>query len=471
MFAGLLPPAGSYEPMSALDAVFLHTDNDRAPMHLGAVSVFEPGPFVDPAGRFRLDAVRAHVESRLHLLPLFRKKVAEAPLRQGRPVWVDDERFDVRHHVKLVAVPRPGTREQLAELAAWILSHPLDRHRPLWQLWFVEGLEDGRVAMVEKLHHAVADGVSGVDVAVALLDAEPDPDRPPGPDWSPRRPPDPVQLLVRAELDRLARPSRWGSRLLGSLPGPRDVVAAIDGAVDALRSVVDMATRSHPLVERISSDRALTWTTLPLSEVRDVAHDHGVTVNDVALALVAGGVHRVLAERGPVEPDSEVEVVVPVSTRPDDHVVELGNSVSAILVRIPVGDLVPSDRLDAVNRAMAAHKAHHQARGTGLALDGLEAVGPVTLALVAQAMHHQPVADLVVTNVPGPQIPLYFMGARMVEAVPVVPLGGNLAMGIAVLSYDDDLCISVVAHGDAAADARTVVAGVRADAQVLLGDR
>lgn len=470
MLGSLLPPAGSFEPMSALDAVFLHTDSDRAPMHLGALSLFESDPFVDGDGRFRLDAVRSHVESRLHLLPLFRKRVAQAPFGQGRPVWVDDLRFDVAHHVKLVAVPRPGTRAQLAELAAWILSHPLDRHRPLWQLWFVEGLEGGRVAMVEKLHHAVADGISGVDVAMALLDVEPDPDRPPGSEWAPRRPPDAVQLLVRAELDRLGRPGRWGSRLLASLPSPADLVAAADGAVDAVRSVLDTARRPHPLAEQISSDRVLTWTTLPLAEVRAAAHRDDVTVNDVALALVAGGVHRVLAGRGPVAGDAGVEVLVPVSTRPDGHVVELGNSVAVILVRIPVGDVDPVDRLAAVSRSMTAHKAHHQATGTAIALGGLEAVGPMTLALASQVVHHQPVADLVVTNVPGPPVPLFFMGARMVEAVPVVPLAGNLAMGVAVLSYDDDLCISVFAHGDSAAEAQMLVDGVDADAAVLLGD-
>ena len=471
MLGRLLPPPGSYRSMSALDAVFLHTDTERAPMHIGAVSRYEPGPFLDSDGQFRLEAVRAHVESRLHLLPLFRKRVAQVPLQQGRPVWVDDVRFGIDHHVKLVGLPQPGTREQLEELASWILSHPLDRHRPLWQLWFVQGAEDGSVVMVQKLHHAVADGVSGVDVALALLDAEPVPDRPPGPDWTPARPPDPLQLLVRAELDRLGRPAVWSRRFRSAVPGPSALGRIADGLADTARSVVDMATRSHLLTERISSDRSLTWTRLPLDDVRGLAHRRGVTVNDVTLALVGGGVHRVLSERGPVPDDAEVEVVVPVSTRPAEHAVDLGNSVAAILVRLPVGGSSPSGRLDSVSQAMAGRKSHHQAAGTGLALDGLEVVGPMTLALVSQVMHHQPVADLVVTNVPGPPFPMYFMGARMTEAVPVVPLGGNLAMGVAVLSYDQDLCISVFAHGDAADEARTLVAGIEADAAELLGGR
>ena len=469
MACRLLPPDGSYERMTALDAAFLQAETDRAPLHVGAMSILEGGPLVDERGAFRLAEVRDHVAGRMHLLPRFRKRVAVPPYGQGRPVWVDHEGFRIDEHVLHVTLPPPGDEEQLARLCCEIQARPLGRRRPLWELWFVDGLEDGTVALVEKVHHAMVDGISGVDVAAALLDLEPDPAPLDVPEWRPVPPPTDVELLTLAELDRLRRPLGWLLGLRTELPDLVTARSTVDGLVDALKGLVAAPVHDHPLAGRIGHDRVLCWTTVPLEEVREAAHRRDATVNDAVLSAVGGGVRRVLGTRGTLADASTLSVLVPVSTRAPDERGRLGNRVSGVIAPVPIDEADPDARLHAVAAAMSAHKEHHQSTGVQLAVEGLEVLEPALMSVLARTIHHQPFLDVVVTNVPGPSSPLYFLGARLLRSVPIVPLGGNLTMGIAILSYAGDLTIGIYADSSAAEDAREVCRGIDETFDALRG--
>src|SRR5438067_2612468 len=224
----------AYERLSAQDASFLHLESPTTPMHVGSIGIFEGGAFFDETGRFQIDEARERIACRLHLVPRFRKKIKTVPFGQGRPVWVDDEEFDLTYHVRLTALPKPGSEEQLKVLMGRLQSQVLDRRRPLWELWFVEGLEGGRVAIIQKTHHALVDGISGVDVATVLLDFEPDPEPVKAPTWTPRRPPSPMQLLRDSVVERATVPAEMIRSARAVVRGPRQVVNRFTKAVQTL---------------------------------------------------------------------------------------------------------------------------------------------------------------------------------------------------------------------------------------------
>ena len=457
-----LPVLGSMERMTAIDAAFLAAESARTPMHLGSLSILEGAPFIDDRGAFRLDAVRERVASRLHLLRRFRSRVAEIPFGQGRPVWVDDDQFRISNHVKLYVLERPGTRAQLAEACCRIQMEQLDRRRPLWELWFVEGLEDGSVALVEKLHHAMVDGVSGVDVAAALLDLEPSPPPTDVPEWHPSPRPGAAELLVRAELERFRQPSNWWHTVREVVRTPAAVAHVVSGLADVAASELGVLTSDRGLIADVGTRRRLQWVKAPLERVRDVAHRHHATVNDVALAVIAQATHALFETRGVHVASGTLQILVPVSTRVADEHDDMGNRVTAMLVPVPLGGPTLEWRIDAVRDVMAQHKKHHQSDGVEVALDVLELMPSSVASLLARTMHVQPLMDVVVTNVPGPPFPLYFMGARLTESVPIVPLGGNLSVGIALLSYDGQLTVGVYADPDACPDLDVLVDALHA---------
>lgn len=452
----------SFQRMTALDAGFLHAESERTPLHIGALCVFDGAPFFDEKGAFRLDDVRARVAERLHLFPRFRKRVATVPFGQGRPVWVDDTEFDIANHVKVMVLPEPGSREELAAACARLHMHCLDRNHPLWELWFVGGLDDGNVAMVEKVHHAMIDGVSGVDVASALLDLSPDALPPTVPDWEPVPPPDPIPLLAETLRERLVEPAEWARTLRAMLRGPAGVARRVNGLLDGVTSFGSPASlHRSSLNQPVGDERRLDWATVPLEQVRATAHDHGATVNDVVLAAMAGGFRALLHHRHEGVAHRQLHALVPVSLRSDSEQLALGNRVSGIVAPLPLGRETPVQRLEAVRDAMARHKARHQADGTELLMEGIEMVPPALLPLASRIIHRQPLFDVVVTNVPGPPFPLYFLGARMLESIPVVPLGGNLTVGVAILSYDGQLTVGVFADRDQCPDLDVLMGGIR----------
>ncbi len=449
--------------LSALDASFLHLESAETPMHVGTLAIFEGERLVDSTARFRLAEVRALVASRLHLIPRFRRRLMTVPLEQGRPIWVDDEHFDISYHVRLTALPKPGSWDQLLTLTARIEAQTLDRRRPLWELWFVEGLDSGRVALVQKTHHALVDGVSGVDVATVLLDFDPDARAGTPPEWTPVPPPSNARLLADTMVERATERTEMVRTARGVLRTPQRTAQHAGRLGHALRSLVEtmpIAPRTS-LHGAVGRRRSFVGARVSISEVKEVRSVLGGTVNDLVLACVAGALRRRLLSRGEGVPD-HLRVVCPVSVRTQDQHQQLGNQLSAMFLDLPLGDPDPVARLAAIRAATAHLKEEGQAAGTAFLLDMTRYAAPTMLGVAARLVHRQPFVNLVVTNVPGPPVPLYCMGARMVAAYPLVPLSRNLGLGIAILSYCDVLHFGLWADADLHPDLAELGADVEA---------
>lgn len=449
-----------YDRLTGLDASFLHLERPETPMQVGAVAVLERAPFLDASGQFRLDDVRHMVGSRLQLIPRFRKRIMPVPHGWGRPVWIDADDFDITQHVRLTRLPAPGTRRQLLELAERLMTQVLDRDRPLWELWFVDGVDRGEhVGLVHKSHHALTDGVSGVDIATVLLDFTREPTVLDHDDWVPTPPPDPVRLVADTVRERATRPSEVADAARRVASAPR---AAFDRAADLGRSIGSMVD-ANLVVPRLSFNaivgggRRLETVRVPLEAARKIRAAFDCTINDVVLAVVGGAVARVLAERDELHPELVVKAFCPVSVRAADERLELGNRISAMLVPLTVGEPDARARLDAVRAATSDLKERKQAVGAAALLGLGEYAAPTLLGLAARA---QRVANLVVTNVPGPQVPLYCMGARLLEVYPIVPLSRNLTLNVAILSYCGELHFGLMGDGSSARDLEVFAGGI-----------
>ena len=452
----------AYDRLSALDSSFLHLERLETPMHVGALSVFEGEPFLDATGRFRLATARDLVASRLHLIPRFRKRLMVVPLEQGRPIWVDDPSFDIAYHVRLTALPAPGTREQLLTLCNRVQAQLLDRNRPLWELWFVEGLEGGHVGLIQKTHHALVDGVSGVDVATVLLDFTPEPIVPDAPEWRPEPPPSSAQLLVDSLIERLVEPAELLRTVRSAMRGPRQAVDRATTLTRQLATLVnrDVVATSTSLNGPVRRHRRLETVRVPLDDVKEIRHTLGGTVNDVVLAGVAGGLREFFASRGELTNPLTIKAFCPVSVRADDEHLQLGNKVSGMFVPLRLGEPDPLARLEAIRAATADLKERQQAVGAAFLVGLTEYAAPTLLGLAARVTHRQPFFNLVVTNIPGPQVPLYCMGARMAEAYPIVPLAHSLRLGIAILSYCGQLHLGLFADRESVPDLEVLATGL-----------
>ncbi len=451
-----------YDRLSALDASFLHLERPEYPMHVGAVSILEGAPFFGPDGRFRIDDARDLVTSRLHLLPRFRRRLMSVPYEQGRPIWVDDDRFDITYHVRHTALPRPGSWEQLVALTTRVQEGLLDREHPLWEIWLVEGLQGGNVALIQKTHHALIDGVSGVDVATLLLDVSPDFVEPVITEWTPTPAPSASQLLLDTLHERITEPAEMLRSVRSVLRGPR---RAVERARDLTQSLSTMVTRDA-IAPRTSINahtgrhRRLSVVRVPLADVKEIRRGLGGTVNDVVLTGVAGGLRRLFLHRADDTEDLQLRVLCPVSVRSDDQRGSLGNKVSAMFVNLPVDNRPVVERLHAISAQTADLKERRQAVGAEMLLGMTDYVAPTLMSLAARAAHRQPFFNLIVTNVPGPQLPLYMMGARLVEAFPIVPLTRNLTIVVGILSYDGTLHFGLWGDRDAAPDIEVLAGGV-----------
>lgn len=444
-----------YDRLSALDSSFLHMERQEYPMHVGAISVLEGGPFFDERGRFRIREVRELVLSRLPLLPRFRRRLMLVPYDQGRPIWVDDDRFDITYHVRHTALPRPGTWEQLVSLVQRVQEPLLDRDRPLWELWFVEGLEDDHVAIIQKTHHALIDGVSGVDVATLLLDASPDCHEPVVDEWKPAAPPGASQLLLDTLRERVTEPAEIVRSIRRALRVPRLLARSL--GTMATRDVIAPATTINRQTGR---HRRLSVVRVPLADVKEIRAALGGTVNDVLLAGVAGGMHCLFAHREAPNDGVRLRVMIPVSVRSDHQRGSLGNQVSAMFVSLPIGTMAPGERLRAITEQTRTLKEKQQAVGAEFLIGMTAFVAPTLMSLAARVVHRQRFLNLVVTNVPGPQVPLYMMGARLIEAFPIVPLTRNLTIVVGILSYDGTLHFGLWADRDSAPDVEVLASGI-----------
>ena len=448
--------------LTPLDASFLAMESEHTPMHMGSIGIFEGGGLHDARGCLRLDEVRAEVQSRLHLVPKLRKHVRLPLVGESAPVWVDDPDFDIINHVHQAALPQPGDEAQLLDLCARLMACPLDRRHPLWDIWLIDGLEGGRVAVFEMLHHAMADGLAGVELATVLLDLEPRAPVPhPGDGWQPAPPPGRVSVAVEGLGQWADAVRRLAADGLHGVRHPSQAGHVLTRYTGAFASLLPRraAGPGCSLNVPVGFDRRAVCVRHDLDALRRAQHHFGVTLNDVLLTAIAGGVHDLLSARGEETEGRVVQVLVPVgSDHHGDH--RLGNEVSVMVVRLPIGAAAATDRLRQVARAERSSKDHGQAAATHVLLSSLDALPPVAVSAASHLMHHQPFVNLVVTNVPGPEVPLYVLGARMLEAIPLVPLGGNLSVGVAALSYCGRLTIGILVDPHACPDVDVLARGV-----------
>ncbi len=432
--------------LTGLDASFLHLEDASSHMHVAGVMLFEgpPPPYAELLEAF---------ERRLPLVPRYRQRLAFVPLGQGRPRWVDDPHFNLRYHVRSTALASPGSERQLKDLAGRVFSQQLDRDKPLWEVWLVEGLEDDRFAVLSKTHHALVDGISGVDILSVLFDTSPEPAVPtdPGDRWLPRPLPSRAQLLGEALLERATMPAEIGRSVRAVLRGPRRIA---EGVRDAAVGVGAMAwaglnpAPTTPYNKSIGPHRRYTWVRADLKDIKAIKDELGGTVNDVVLSIVAGGLGRHLRRRGRDTDGLELKAMVPVSVRTDDQRGALGNRVAAMMAPLPVWCQEPVARLDIVSEQLKHLKSGGQAVGAQVLTDLSGFAPPTIMDQASRLMARQRFFNLVVTNVPGPQYPLYLLGRRMLDPFPMVPLAKNQALGIALLSYDGRINFGLVGDFD-----------------------
>ncbi len=436
--------------LTALDTSFLHLEDDAAHMHVASVLLFDGDPPLH-------DEFIAGIESRLHLVPRYRQKLAFVPLGQGRPRWVDDPHLNLSYHVRKTALPAPGSEEQLRALAGRVLAQQLDRDKPLWEIWVVEGVEGGRFALICKTHHALVDGISGVDIMTVLFDLSPDPHKPDEPErrWLPAPTPSRTQLLSEALLERATVPTEIVRSVRAVFRAPRQIA---EGVRDSLAGVGAMAWAGikpappSPYNCRIGPHRRFTWVRTNLDDIKAIKNSLGGTVNDVVLATVSGALGKHLHRRGETLSGRELKAMVPVSVRADENRGALGNQVAAMMAPLPIWCEDAVRRLQLVNEAMGGLKDSGQAVGAQVLTRLTGFAPPTIMAQASRLMARQRMFNLVVTNVPGPQVPLYLMGHELRDFFPMVPLVRNQALGVAIMSYNGQMNFGLVGDYDAMHD-------------------
>jgi diacylglycerol O-acyltransferase len=442
--------------MSPLDASFLHLENDVTQMHIGSVAIFEgpPPPF---------EQMLEMVTGKLTLVPRYRQVVRFVPFELGRPVWVDDRHFNLEYHVRRTALPAPGGERELRNLVGRVMSQQLDRAKPLWEMWIVEGLGQGRWALVSKVHHCMVDGVSGTDLLTVILDRERDPGSSPGGVWDPEPAPSGLHLLADALIERVVSPYEGLRAARGALRAPRQFTRLMEDTTRSLIGMRGLVRRTPPssLNGPIGPHRRWSWARSQLSEVKAVRAALGGTVNDVVLASISNGFRELLISRGE-SADRVVRTMVPVSVRSPGERGTYNNRVSAVFAELPVASEDPRERLGLIRAQMEGLKESRQAVA-GEVLTSLSGFAPpLLLALGERVATRVPQRNVntVTTNVPGPQYPLYAVGRRMLEAFPYVPLAGRVRIGVAIFSYDGALNFGVTGDYDTAPDVGVICDGI-----------
>jgi diacylglycerol O-acyltransferase / wax synthase len=436
--------------LSAVDASFLAQEGPCTHLHVGAVTVFEgpPPSYEDFAN---------HLRSRLHLVPRYRQKLAFPPLETGRPLWVDDPGFNLEYHLRHTALPSPGSEEQLRALGARIHSQRLDRSKPLWEMWLVQGLEDGRFALITKTHHALVDGISGVDLATVLLDLTPVPQTAPheGEPWVPRPEPHTGDLALRGVRGLVRTPFELAARAVEAATHPAETLGATREAVEGVGEVVWAGLNpapETPLNVEIGPHRRLVFVRNQLEDFKTVKNTFGGTVNDVVLTVVAGALQKWLRTRGVRTEGLELRALVPVSIRAKDEHHQLGNRLAAMRGPLPVYVEDPVARLRVVKQAMTGLKESKQAVGAEV-LAGMQSFAPPTILAQASRLNFSTrLFNLIVTNVPGPQFPLYVLGRKLEDLYPIAFLPRQHALAVAIMSYNGRIDFGLLGDYDALSD-------------------
>ena len=451
--------------MSPLDASVLHLEDAVSHMHLGSVAVFE-----GPAPRY--DQFEAMVAGKLPAVPRYRQKVRFVPLQLGRPLWVDDPHFNLRYHLRHTALAPPGGDQELRNLVGRVMAQQLDRHKPLWEMWMVEGLEQGHWALVSKVHHCMVDGVSGTDLLAVVLDSEPEPAAPMRDDWHPDAEPNDARLVFDAMVDLVASPYEQLRAARSATRAPRQMVGQLSELARGLRSWTGVVrpTQLSSLNGPIGPHRRWDWARTTLADVKTVRGALGGTVNDVVLAAISNGYRELLLARG--EPVDEVVIrsLIPVSVRRPEERGTYNNKVSAMFAELPVGIDDPAERLAAIRAQMDGLKESKQAVA-GEVLTSLTGFAPpllLTLGTRVAMRIPQRNVNTVTTNVPGPQYQLYACGRPMLEAFPFVPLASSVRIGVAIFSYNGKLNYGVTGDLDTAPDIAVLCAGIEAGMTELL---
>jgi diacylglycerol O-acyltransferase len=453
------------QTMSPLDASFLHVEDAVTHMHIGSVGIFE-GPV---PGR---GEVRSAIDARLALVPRYRQKVRFVPLALGRPTWVDDPHFNLDYHVRSTALPAPGGDEELRNLVGRVMSQQLDRAKPLWEMWVVEGLDDGRWALISKTHHCMVDGVSATDLLSVILSKEREPDSEAAEAWKAGPEPSSTELIAHSLALRAASPYEALRTVLSAARGPR---RAAEKAVATTRGVANFRSLLNPtpassLNGPIGPHRRWDWARARLSEVRQIRQAHDATINDVVLAAITNGFRELLLARGEPVKGRVIRSLVPVSVRAKDEHGTYDNKVSAMFAELPVEIEDPIGRLHSLHEQMQELKHSGQAVAAER-LTALSGFAPaVLLALAGRVGTRLPQSAIntVTTNVPGPQQPLYLAGRRMLEAFPFVPLGGHVRVGVAIFSYDGGINFGVTGDYDTAPDIGVLCEGIERGMAELL---
>ncbi len=436
------------ERLRAGDLAVLSTETSRTPMHNATLEIFEPGD-----SGFDYDALIAHIEDRITFVPRYRQAIRGVPGRLANPVWVDDPDFDLGYHVRRSALPRPGTLDQLRELTARIMSRRLDPSRPLWEVYFVEGLEGGRVAVLSKSHQILVDGIGTVDLGQVLLDVDPGPRMIVHEDWHPAGEPSPASLVIDALAENARSPKALATSARGTAGAAMRTAAAVTnrlasvaGALSNRRSAPDSPFNVDP-----SEQRRVVLVRTALKDYRRVRRVHGGTVNDVILATITGAIRAWLMTRAEsVGTGRRIKALVPMSVIDEDlEPTSLGSQVVGHRLDLPIGEASPVIRLHQVSYALKAHSE----TGRALAADriaGVAGFAPTTFHALGSrvAVDESQGVNLVITNVPGPQFPMYMAAAEMIETYPIPPLQPGFALAIGVTSYDGGVYYGITADRD-----------------------
>lgn len=456
----------TFELLSAFDAQFLYWDSPNTPMNMGNVCVFEAGPVLDEHGEFRLDDVRTAIGSRLHRVPRYRKKLMEVEAQH--PILVDDPYFDIANHVRLLSVEPPGTEQQLKQVWAAVHETMLDRSRPLWEITFVQGVEGGRVGMVQKIHHCLFDGITTVDIMSILFDRTPEGTVVTPPPWVPQRPPE------QHEIDEAREEQQTRGPLVQALYGPSVEPERLGELAEATGEVAELdAPPETSLNQPLGQRRRFDWITTTLADAKRIRTlVPGATVNDVVLTVTAAGLRDLLGNRGEDVDSLRLRVSIPVSLRPDTHRgvgAEAGNWVTGFIAPLPVCEPDPVEAMREIQQTTRALKEGKQALGFHTMMQLAEFSSPMLMAAAARLTIQQSMyMNLTVTNVPGPPHLLYLLGAQLLDIHPMVPIGNQLTVSIGVESYVEKLDIGISADFDSTPDLGVLKMGMERTLDELL---
>ena len=440
----------NYDRLTALDNSFLLFEKPTAYTHVASTQIFEKGPLALEGGGIDFDAIKKAHEAVLHRIPRYRQILRWTPVI-GQPVWVDDPHFDLDFHLRHTSLPHPGSERQLKRLSARIMQQHLDRARPLWETWVVEGLEGDRFALISKVHHCMIDGVSGVDIMQLLMSPTPEYELETPPTFVPRPIPGSTELFRDEIWRRASLPIQAVRDFSQFAQNAEDLQRELRGRLGAVASALGstLGTASEtPINGPIGPHRRFDWMRTSIAEIKQVRKNLGGSLNDVVLTTVTGAFRRFFADRGIALEELDFKVMTPVSVRTQDEHGALGNRVSNWIFSLPLAEADPRKQLAAISETTAELKESKQAIGAEVLLQAAEWTPPTLLSLGARNATRRTPFNTVVTNVPGPQTPIYLLGARVLEVYPHVPLVDNLGLGIALMSYDGQMHWGVNADRD-----------------------